>query len=280
MKKITIFTALVGLLFTLVSSNVQASDCGIQDAQNCIMADIAPCNLDNTWGDQVVDIADLIELMNHWGTVPSAPGGNINCDVNRDGVIGQLDLITIINNFGTVCSEYATVSLNTNSIGFNMDDYNGSMPNSHIIPTVIFVSLPADTIPNSAIRGQCGNIVPAPELNLSSSNYMRFVLNKLAPADGDAARVQPGSTATFTIKLWDNIDYNSISVVGEYPDTSIPGFPGDPPAPYSVLISALPGPTSDTVLVTIDLYAVFNWTIRAGLFRSVWIGWDFGAPPA
>jgi hypothetical protein len=56
-------------------------------------ADVAPTGPPK--GDGVVNSADLLEIINHWGLCAGCPS-----DINGDAVVNTADLLTVINAWG------------------------------------------------------------------------------------------------------------------------------------------------------------------------------------
>ncbi len=62
---------------------------------------VIPCQGDLN-GDGVIDGVDLLTLLNGWGPCPSAPGACPG-DINGDGAVDGGDLLVLLNGFGAVC---------------------------------------------------------------------------------------------------------------------------------------------------------------------------------
>ena len=53
------------------------------------------CNMDG-----VIDDKDVALLQAAWGSNPSSPNWNVNCDLNGDGVVDSSDTAILARNFG------------------------------------------------------------------------------------------------------------------------------------------------------------------------------------
>ena len=51
-------------------------------------------------GDGVIDDADVALLQAAWGSTPSDPNWNADCDLNGDGTVGTMDLHIFNTNYG------------------------------------------------------------------------------------------------------------------------------------------------------------------------------------